>query len=80
LAGGVEGPVGPDRSSKEKEILYEGIGRTEREILEKAMKKFKSTRELARYLGVSQPTVVRKLRKHGLSPASMHKRIGLKSN
>lgn len=50
--------------------LSEGINRVEREILEQALRKHKSTRQLARYLGISQPTVVRKLKKYGLS--SMH--------
>lgn len=39
----------------------------EREIFEKAMASCKSTREMARYLGISQPTVVRKMKKFGLS-------------
>jgi transcriptional regulator with PAS, ATPase and Fis domain len=41
---------------------------TEKEVLQKAMLLCGTTRELARHLGVSQPTVVRKLRKHGLRP------------
>jgi PAS domain S-box-containing protein len=44
----------------------------ERKILEDAMVRCKSTREIARCLGVSQPTVVRKLRKHGLGRESIH--------
>jgi TyrR family helix-turn-helix protein/PAS domain S-box-containing protein len=47
--------------------LSEGIDRLEREILEQALRKYKSTRQLARHLGISQPTVVRKLKKYGLS-------------
>jgi PAS domain S-box-containing protein len=38
----------------------------ERKTLQKALARCKSTREMARYLGVSQSTVVRKLKKHGL--------------
>jgi len=76
--GGIEGLCGSEPTPKGKDVLSEGIGRTEREIFEKAMKECKSTRELARYLGISQPTAVRKLKKHGLSSALMHKRIGLK--
>jgi len=38
----------------------------EKEILQNAMTCCKSTREMARYLKVSQPTVVRKLKKHRL--------------
>lgn len=39
----------------------------ERKKLIQAMDKFDSTRDLASYLGISQSTVVRKLKKHGLS-------------
>ncbi len=39
----------------------------ERDMIKNAMKKCKSTRELATELGISQPTVVRKMKKHGLS-------------
>ena len=38
----------------------------ERATLERAISLCRTTRDLARHLGVSQPTVVRKLRKHGL--------------
>ena len=43
----------------------------EKEILQNAMKCCKSTREMARYLKISQPTVVRKLKKHRLYQNSM---------
>ena len=39
----------------------------EKEILKNALKRCSSTREMAAYLNVSQPTVVRKLKKYGLS-------------
>lgn len=39
----------------------------EREIIKNAMGQCRSTRDLARYLNISQPTIVRKLKKHGLS-------------
>jgi PAS domain S-box-containing protein len=39
----------------------------ERKKLEQAMAKFDSTRDLANHLNISQSTVVRKLKKHGLS-------------
>lgn len=39
----------------------------EKEIIKHALKKYRSTRELARFLSISQPTIVRKLKKHGLS-------------
>lgn len=46
--------------------LTDMVRETEREMLEEAVARCRTTREVARYLGVSQPTVVRKLRKHGL--------------
>ena len=39
----------------------------EKYILKGAIERCKSTRDMASYLGVSQPTIVRKMRKHGLS-------------
>lgn len=39
----------------------------EKEILKKAMSQFSKTREMAKYLGVSQPTIVRKMKKYNLS-------------
>ena len=51
----------------ENEILL-----LEGELLRRALKRCKSTREIARYLGVSQPTVVRKMKKHGLSENLIH--------
>jgi TyrR family helix-turn-helix protein len=39
----------------------------EKSILKKAVKKCKATREMAAYVGASHTTLVRKLKKHGLS-------------
>ena len=47
--------------------LPDAIKVAEKELFEAAVSKCRTTREMARYLGVSQPTVVRKLRKHGIS-------------
>lgn len=44
----------------------------EKEMLSSAMMKCKSTRALAKYLGVSQPTIVRMMKKHSLSFDSIH--------
>jgi PAS domain S-box-containing protein len=52
--------------------LSDEVGRVEKRLLRQAMGVCRSTREMASYLGVSQPTVVRKLRRHGLTPSSMH--------
>jgi PAS domain S-box-containing protein/TyrR family helix-turn-helix protein len=40
---------------------------TESKMLKTAYMQCKSTREIARYLGISQPSVVRKLKKYGIS-------------
>ena len=52
--------------------LADELGRVEKRLLKQAMGVCGSTREMAVYLGISQPTVVRKLRRHGMSPSSMH--------
>jgi transcriptional regulator with PAS, ATPase and Fis domain len=51
--------------------LADEVGRVERRLLKQAMGVCGSTREMAAYLGISQPTVVRKLRRHGMAPPSM---------
>lgn len=47
--------------------LYAALDATEKEILTHAKKKYKSSRKMSKALGVSQPTIVRKLHKHGIS-------------
>ena len=47
--------------------INEELFEFEHKKLEKALLKFNSTRDLADYLRISQSTVVRKLKKHGLS-------------
>ncbi len=42
----------------------------EKQILQRAIARCRTTRELAGYLKVSQPTIVRKLKKHGLTSLS----------
>ena len=39
----------------------------EKRLLQNAMTNFKTTREMARFLGINQSTVVRKIKKHGLA-------------
>ena len=46
--------------------LNEAIEKMEKEMLVQALGRCKSTRQMARLLKTSQPTVVRKLKKHGL--------------
>lgn len=47
--------------------LKNALDNAEREILTKALEKYKTTRAMAKELGVSQPTIVRKLQKHHIS-------------
>lgn len=47
--------------------LNETMDGVEKQLLQEAMQHCKGTYELARYLGISQPTASRKLKKHGLS-------------
>ncbi|WP_291327978.1 sigma 54-interacting transcriptional regulator [Desulfovibrio sp. UCD-KL4C] len=47
--------------------LQEALDRLERDILIEAKKTCGTTREMAEYLNISQPSVVRKLKKHGLN-------------
>ena len=47
--------------------LAAALDKAEKEILEQALNTYSSTRAIAKVLQVSQPTIVRKLNKHGLS-------------
>ncbi len=53
-------------SGSEERSLAAALERAEKGILEEALASYGSTRAIARVLRVSQPTVVRKLRKYGL--------------
>ena len=46
--------------------LSAALEKAEMEILRQALERYGSTRAIARVLHISQPTVVRKLQKHGL--------------
>jgi PAS domain S-box-containing protein len=61
-----------DTAKRRKFNLTDELFTFEKEILKSALGRCTSTRELASYLGISQPTVVRKMKKHGLSTGSMH--------
>ena len=59
------------RSSRELDIpniknLKKALGEVEKKILETASAKHHSSRKIAKALGVSQPTIVRKLKKYGI--------------
>ena len=47
--------------------LAAAMEKAERDILSNALTNYKSTRAIAKVLQVSQPTIVRKLHKYGLS-------------
>ena len=55
-------------SDKKINNLVDMLAALEKEMLKNAMRHCKSTREMARFLNISQPTVVRKLKKHSLPP------------
>jgi DNA-binding NtrC family response regulator len=55
---------GPSMDARHSKGLTDQVLDAEKEILKNAMACCKSTREMARYLKISQPTVVRKLKKH----------------
>jgi len=51
--------------------LSEKLAAVEKDHLTRAMKLCKNTREMAELLGISQPTVVRKMRRHGITGVMM---------
>ncbi|MEH0020868.1 MAG: sigma 54-interacting transcriptional regulator [Desulfobacter sp.] len=62
-----KGPASRPRDVAESRSLNEELMAFERKRLEQALNRTGSTRELSEYLGISQSTVVRKLKKHKLS-------------
>jgi PAS domain S-box-containing protein len=59
-------PTHPDSLPRNGKSLAAELRLVEREILKRAVKQCRTTRQIAAELSVSQPTVVRKLKKHGL--------------
>lgn len=53
--------------------LKSAIEEVEKQLLKSAMEKFKTTREIAKALGISQPTVVRKLNRHGIVDSKVNR-------
>ena len=51
--------------------LSDKLSELEKELLRQAKLQCRNTREMAHFLGISQPSVVRKLHKHGLAPDKM---------
>ncbi|NPU83506.1 MAG: sigma 54-interacting transcriptional regulator [Syntrophaceae bacterium] len=60
-------PGNEGRRRLDRMPLKDAIEQTERQILEQALRKHRSTRSVARALAVNQSTVVRKIQKYGLS-------------
>jgi len=73
LETGAGGLKGASIESRGRLSLNDEVLAVEKELLKGALPRCRSTREMAAYLRVSQPTIVRKLRKHGLAVPSMHK-------
>lgn len=62
----VENWSGPGNGESRVLSLPEEVGAVEKEILKIANRRCKTTRAMAKYLRVSQPTVIRKMRKYGI--------------
>ena len=55
--------------------LADVIATLEKEMLKAAKRQCRTTRDMAKFLNISQPSVIRKLKKHHLSPNLINKRI-----
>ena len=73
LKNGAGVPKGAGIKSPGGLSLNDEVLAVEKELLRSALPRCRSTREMADFLHVSQPTIVRKLKKHGLAFPSMHK-------
>ena len=62
-------PTGPQRKGLRAGTLQQTLDLAEREYLHNACRNFHRQTDIARSLGVSQPTVARLLKKHRLKPA-----------
>jgi transcriptional regulator of aromatic amino acid metabolism len=47
----------------------------EKEMLKAAKRQCRTTRDMAKFLNISQPSVIRKLKKYGIAPNLINKRI-----
>jgi len=56
-----------EANTQAEQTLPNQLNQLERKILEHAAIKYDTTRQAAKFLGVSQPSVVRKLKKHGIT-------------
>ena len=69
----IENPVEYAELDQESASLASRLDKYEHLILKDALKRFRTTRQLASYLNSSQSSIARKLKKHGLTPDSNHK-------
>lgn len=60
-------PGNAGRRNLDRMPLRRAVEQTERQLIEQAMRKYRSTRSVARALAINQSTVVRKIQKYGLS-------------
>ncbi|WP_290783635.1 sigma 54-interacting transcriptional regulator [Halomonas sp.] len=60
-------PESPAATLGDQETLRDYLGRVERGVLDDLCQRLPSTYAIAERLGISQPSVVRKLRRHGLA-------------
>ena len=67
ISAGVRNEAAKNAGPVQDTSLTAALEQAERNILEQAVKEHGSTRAIAKALHTSQPTIVRKLRKHGLS-------------
>jgi DNA-binding NtrC family response regulator len=58
---------GPGNQNRRMLPLNLEVSAVEKELLKIACAKCRTTREMATYLQISQPTIIRKMRKYGLS-------------
>lgn len=56
-----------DHSKKQEKTLQEILEEVEARYLKRAYNQYKTTYEIAKHLGLSQPTVVRRLKKYGIN-------------
>lgn len=65
------------KDQKEKKInnLVDVLATLEKAMLKTAKRHCRTTRDMAKFLNISQPSVIRKLKKHRLSPNLINKRI-----
>ena len=56
------------QANKKIHNLTDVLAALEKEMLKTAMRKCRTTRDMAAFLNISQPSIVRKLKKHNLSP------------